>query len=112
MISPHHHQIGNIFTNLPQKQTEESWETILEGQGYRLERICSQGHTSPPDFWFDRNHGEWVILLSGAARLQFEEEEEIKLVPGDYLFIHPHERHRVTWTSPDEVTVWLALNVT
>ena len=106
------HLMGNIFASLPPKQAEESCETILEGQGYRLERIISQGHVSPTDFWFDQNHGEWVILLSGAARLQFEGEEEIRLMSGDYLFIHHHERHRVTWTSPDEEAIWLALNVT
>ena len=103
---------GNIFSRLPRKQAEEAWETILEGQGCRLERICSQGHASPPDFWFDQDHGEWVLLLSGAARLQVAGEEEIELFPGDYLFLHPHKRHRVTWTSPGEVTIWLALHVT
>jgi len=32
------------------------------------------------------------------------------LVPGDHVLIPAHARHRVTWTDPDEPTVWLALH--
>ena len=39
----------------------------------RIERIISHGHASPADFWYDQAQHEWVIVLKGAARLQFED---------------------------------------
>jgi cupin 2 domain-containing protein len=50
-----------------------------------------------------------VILLSGAARLVFDDEtESVELAPGNCLEIPAHARHRVDWTSADN-TVWLAV---
>jgi cupin 2 domain-containing protein len=34
---------------------------------------------------------------------------DVELGPGDAAFIPAHTKHRVTWTTPDEPTVWLAL---
>ncbi len=50
------------------------------------------------------------MILCGSAGLQFEGEAERKLVPGDYILIRAHEKHRVNWTAPDELTVWLAVH--
>jgi cupin 2 domain-containing protein len=66
----------------------------------------SHGHASPEGFWYDQSQSEWVIVLSGAARLQFE-DETLDLGPGDYVNIPAHHRHRVAWTTPTEPTVWL-----
>ncbi|MBW2223814.1 MAG: hypothetical protein JRF54_06250 [Deltaproteobacteria bacterium] len=33
----------------------------------------------------------------------------VELGPGDAAFIPAHTKHQVTWTTPDEPTVWLAL---
>ncbi len=53
-------------------------------------------------------------LLEGIPDLlpeeRFEEDEEVSLGPGDHLLIPAHRRHRIAWTAPDEVTVWLALH--
>ena len=52
-----------------------------------------------------------MVLLSGAAGLLFEGEDEVReLHPGDYVLIPAHCRHRVAWTDPIEKTVWLALH--
>ncbi|MGQ0720795.1 MAG: cupin domain-containing protein [Candidatus Eiseniibacteriota bacterium] len=89
----------------------EKLETLFEGRDLRIERIVSRGHASPPGFWYDSDEGEWVMLLSGAAEVRFEEEgRRVKLAPGDHLHIRPHERHRVEWTQPDADTVWLAVH--
>ena len=51
-----------------------------------------------------------MLLLKGAARLRFaDEEEERVLGPGDCLLIAAHRRHRVEWTAPATPTVWLAV---
>ena len=100
----------NVFAQLPESLGEETFTELFQGQGYRVERICSQGHASPPGFWYDQDHTEWVLVLRGAAGLQFEGEAEQILGPGDYLLIRPHEKHRVNWTAPDELTVWLAIH--
>lgn len=39
----------------------------------RIERIISHGHASPEGFWYDQGQSEWVVVLKGAARLQFED---------------------------------------
>ena len=88
----------------------EAVEVLLSRPGMRIERIVSLGEASPPGFWYDQHEGEWVVLLSGAARLRFEDESEARLLtPGDCLDIAPHRRHRVDWTDPATPTVWLAV---
>ena len=49
-------------------------------------------------------------LLRGAAGLAIWGEGERRLSPGDHIFLPAHLRHRVTWTAPDEPTVWLAVH--
>jgi cupin 2 domain-containing protein len=76
----------------------------------RVGRVVSFGQASPTGFWYDQAEGEWVLLLAGAARLRFAEEDEARLLgPGDWLEIPPHRRHRVDWTDPATPTVWLAV---
>lgn len=101
---------NNIYENIPASLREELVERISEKGNIRIERIISRGHASPPGFWYDQKQNEYVILLSGEAGLRFENmEEEVVLKPGDYIDIPARARHRVTWTSPDRDTVWLAV---
>jgi len=106
----HKGELQNIFDSLPEPPADEWVETLLQTGNFRLERIVSRGQTSPDNFWYDQPHPEWVMLLSGGARLIFTDcNEEIELRPGDYLTIPAHRKHRVTWTDPDRPSVWLAL---
>jgi cupin 2 domain-containing protein len=98
----------NLFTGLPSNLPGELFTTMLEADNLRIERIVSQGHTSPDGFWYDQDQHEWVIMLRGAARLSIEGKSQ-QLKPGDYLNIPAHQKHRVEWTTPDEPTVWLAV---
>ena len=76
----------------------------------RIERIVSWGQASPPSFWYDQPEGEWVVLLSGGARLRLQcPDEDVELHAGDWLWIAEHRRHRVEWTAPDIASVWLAV---
>ena len=86
---------SNLLDNLPGGLPEEFIETICSGGRFRIERIVSRGHSSPEGFWYDQAEDEWVVLLSGRARLSFEAGESVELSPGDYLDIPAHCRHRV-----------------
>ncbi|HMV54789.1 MAG TPA: cupin [Rhodocyclaceae bacterium] len=103
---------GNLFAGLPPGQArDEEFDALLSRPGLRIERIVSTGQCSPPGFWYDQAEGEWVLLLAGAARLRFADEDaDRELRPGDWLDIAPHRRHRVAWTAPGEATVWLAVH--
>lgn len=91
---------------------EERFEALLERRGVLLERIVSTGQASPPGFWYDAPRDEWVVLLTGAARVAIEGEPAARtLGPGDWLLLPAHCRHRVEWTAPDQPTHWLALHL-
>jgi len=102
--------LTNMFDDIPARRPEELVQTLLSTPGVRIERIVSLGHASPEGFWYDQEDGEWVLLLSGAARLRFEDEEPIELGPGSFVNIPAHRRHRVEWTDPDRPTIWLAVH--
>jgi cupin 2 domain-containing protein len=100
----------NILTDIPENLDEESFQNLFQSESVRVERIVSQGHASPPSFWYDQDDGEWVLVLKGAAMIEFEgDPEPLRLGPGDHVNIPAHRRHRVAWTAPDEPTVWLAV---
>ncbi|WP_342593609.1 cupin [Ancylobacter gelatini] len=78
--------------------------------GLRIERIVSQGQSSPPGFWYEQAQAEWVLLVSGEAWLRFEDEAAPRrLLPGDHLLIAPLRRHRVDETAAGMPTVWLTV---
>ena len=82
----------------------------MTGPLWRLERIHSCLAKSPQGFWYDQSESEWVLVLRGSARLQFEDEAFVRdLCAGDSLWIPPHRRHRVVATDPAPGTMWLAL---
>ena len=78
---------------------------------------------SEEGFWYDQDEHEFVLVLQGAARLVLELSgrmdgggaegapisKVLDLKPGDWTFLPAHCRHRVAWTDPDVVTVWLAV---
>ncbi len=103
--------LGNIFEGLGEARQNETIESLLQTDHFRLERIVSTGHTTPEGKWYDQTGPEWVVLLTGNAKILFEDpNESIELKPGDFLNIPARCRHRVEWTDPAEDTVWLALH--
>ena len=104
--------MDNIFAGIPSSTaTAEEFSQLLQRPGLRIERIVSTGHCSPPDFWYEQADGEWVLLIEGAARLRFADENAARqLKPGDFVDIAPQRRHRVDWTAPDQPTIWLAIH--
>lgn len=101
----------NLFANLPDNLPEELLDTLVSARGVRIERIVSHGHASPEGFWYDQDTDEWVLLLRGAARLEFQNsDEQLEMAPGECILIPAHTRHRVAWTDPGQPTIWLAVH--
>ncbi|MFO1369005.1 MAG: cupin domain-containing protein [Marinagarivorans sp.] len=102
-------QTHTINYPLPADLTSEVFEDILRAPGVRIERIVSKGHSSPESGWYDQEEHEWVMVVQGAGLLIFEDGSECQLSAGDYITIPAHCKHKVKWTDPDQVTVWLAV---
>jgi cupin 2 domain-containing protein len=101
---------ANLLENVPTSLSEELFQKLLERPNLRIERIVSRGHRSAEGFWYDQAQNEWVLLIQGAARLQLEGEAAMELRTGSYIEIPAHRRHRVEWTDPDQLTIWLAVH--
>ncbi len=100
----------NIFSGMPAGLSGELIEILLQSGQTRIERILSNGQITPEGEWYDQAQDEWLIVLRGAARLQLHDQEnETSLHAGDYLHIPAHCKHRVSWTDPEQQTLWLAL---
>ena len=99
-------QKGNLFT--PVTRTDEEFVEILKSGQVRIERIVSEGHVSPPGFWYDQNEWEYVAVLQGSAELETL-NGKIRLNAGDWVMIPAHEKHRVSYTSSEPPCVWLAV---
>ena len=99
----------NIYQCIPSDLREEVIETIINTSGCRIERIVSYGQSSPPEYYYDQDESEWIILLKGQACLKYADGEDVLLSAGDYLNIPSHKRHRVEWTRENEETIWLAI---
>jgi len=104
------HEKKNIFENLPVELPEEIFEKVIESKDFLLERIVSGGHTSPPNFWYDQERNEFVLLLAGSAKILYDNGTSFSLLPGDYINIPAHQKHRVEETNRDQKTIWLALH--
>jgi cupin 2 domain-containing protein len=100
----------NIFKNIPVTVPEELFESLIDRETLKIERIVSHGHCTPTGQWYDEASDEWVLLLEGKAILGYEDGCTINMAVGDYLFIPAHTRHRVEWTQPDSKTIWLAIH--
>jgi cupin 2 domain-containing protein len=101
----------NILHPLPPAGPDEEFTALLDHPAARIERIVSRGQVTAQDAPYDQDRDEWVLLLSGAARLWLEDRGEIALTAGDTLFIPAHLRHRVMYTQAEPPTVWLAIHL-
>lgn len=103
---------NNIFNDLPDASAREMFENIFIRSGMKVERIVSQGQSTPEGDWLVSDWDEWVLLLKGKAGLLFQgDSNPVVLEEGDYLLIPSGMNHRVEWTDADSQTVWLAVHV-
>lgn len=99
----------NFLEDLPVSLESEVFEDVLKSDHVRIERILSNGQTSPDEGWYDQSEHEWVLILEGAGQIEYEDGSNVSLKKGDYLYIPAHKKHRVSWTDPEQITVWLAI---
>ena len=101
----------NLLNSITEDLTDERFVDLLTTDAFRVERIVSHGQRSPNGFWYDQPQAEWVLVLTGAARLRFEDADDLlEMSAGDYVNIAAHRRHRVEWTDPGQHTVWLVIH--
>ena len=49
------------------------------------------------------------MVVEGNACLEFEDGSKSDLSAGDFINIPAHIKHRVLWTDPQRITIWLAV---
>ncbi|NLO18874.1 MAG: cupin domain-containing protein [Ignavibacteria bacterium] len=104
-------KVSNIFQNIPKDFKEEFFENLLENDHFRIERIVSLGNITPKGEWLVQEETEFVLLLSGAAKLIFfENNETVDMKAGDYILIPIGTKHRVDWTDESECSFWIAVH--
>jgi cupin 2 domain-containing protein len=101
----------NLFAALGSPGDDELFTTLLARPGIRIERIVSHGQVTPPDRPYVQDLDEWVVLVSGSARLAIAGKPECTLRPGDHVLIPAGVSHRVTFTDPQRPTIWLAVHL-
>lgn len=96
----------NIFDIPPLPLKEEQINILAQNENVRIERIISRGQVTD---WYDQNETEFVVLLDGNAKLEFENNNILILNKGDSITIKPHEKHRVSFTSVEPPCIWLCI---
>ena len=101
---------NNIFDGIASAGDKEVFSSLINNEHARIERIVSHGHTTEAGQWYDQLQNEWVMIIKGEARLEFENGRVETLKTGDYINIPAHQKHRVSWTKEETETVWLAVH--
>ena len=109
MSGPPAPSTAGIFDGLPETLPEEIIDVLVQSGQVRIERILSQGHCSPESGWYDQAENEWVLVVRGSGRIEFEDGRQVTLNPGDHVDIPAGCLHRVVGTDPEQITVWLAV---
>ncbi|MEJ6472686.1 cupin domain-containing protein [Pseudoalteromonas piscicida] len=99
----------NLLSELPKNLDKEVFETLLTHTNVRIERIVSDGHTSPREGYYDQDENEWVLVLQGCGEITFDDGEKVRLHAGDCINIPAHHKHKVSYTDTKGPTVWLAI---
>ena len=76
----------NIFDFKEEKRENELIDILCREKNLRIERILSYGQTSD---WMIQDEDEWVLVIKGKGIL----------------------KHRVSYTSKEETTLWLCVFV-
>lgn len=102
----------NIWDTTMKLPGAELVETLLTRNGssdahLRIERIVSRGETTD---WQTQADTEYVILLQGAATIEFLEGEDVQLTPGESMLIEAQTTHRVAYTSEVPECIWLCVH--
>lgn len=86
----------NITDSLPLTLTEEQFQTLAQKGNVKIERILSYGQTTPAGEWYDQTQDEWVMLVQGEAKLEYDDGSQIDLKKGDYVMIPAHSTQQTS----------------
>ena len=101
---------GHIFDALPREVDTELFDILVDNNNVKIERIASNGHSSPDSGWYVQDRNEWVIVLQGEATIALEDGHTVSLIAGSHLNIPAHTKHKVIWTKDKTETVWIAVH--
>jgi len=101
---------NNFFDTPILKINKEQFTSLVKGKNFFTDKIISNGFKSPNDEWMSEEYEEWVILLKGRAKIEFENGEVLNLKAGDYLRIPANTKHRILYTSKKPFCYWLAIH--
>ena len=84
-------QAGNLFANIPAAggAEAEDFAEILGRSGLKIERIVSQGHASPPGFWYDRASKRVGDRAQGWRQVALRGRSGRARAGGGRLCLHP-----------------------
>lgn len=99
-------EMMNIFKLSKLPLTDELTSVLAESLHVRIEQIISTGQVSN---WYNQEKTEFVVLLAGSAKIEYENDKVVTLSEGDTLLIKPHEKHRVCYTSTEPPCIWLCV---
>ena len=99
--------IFNFLENIPSSSKDEIFQTIVENDNIKIERIISYGQTTPKDYWYDQDEDEFVYIIQGDAKIKYDDESIHLLNTNDSLYIKAHQKHQVIYTS--NPTIWLTI---
>jgi len=99
---------NNIFENIIIDKKQEQFFELIKNDNIRIEKIVSNGQSSPINFWYEQKENEFVLILKGNAVLEYEHKEVI-LKEGDFINISAFTKHRVKYTNQTQPTIWLAI---
>jgi cupin 2 domain-containing protein len=103
-------KIKNIFHLLPAESSEdEFFEVLLKNENVKIERIISRGQVTALDIWLEEEQNEWVCLIQGCSKIEFQNIGTMNLNSGDYMLIPAKTKHRILYTSAAPPCVWLAV---
>jgi len=103
--------IGNFLLNKLLDKSNEILETLLSEKSFFIERIITNGQTTPKGTWLSQEKAEFVVLLNGNATLIIRENNQIiNMKAFDYILIPPYCEHRVDCVSENQEIVWLAVH--
>jgi cupin 2 domain-containing protein len=105
--------VGNLLNleKIELPSIEEKFISIINSKNIKIERIISSGQITEEGVWLEQDNDEFVVLISGEAKIKLENlNEVINLKVGDYMLIPKNSKHRVEYTSTTKPTIWLAIH--
>ena len=94
---------GNLFKPVSRSEQEFINELLsCKSESLRIEHIISQGHISPENFYYDQSENEFVAVLQGRAKLEFDNANILEFKPGkplEYITVTAANRCRFAGSS-------------